>query len=105
MPDSMNPKLVESIFTFGIRVAEHIHGVRRSGEDAIPKTDAIFDAVREIASGDLTLLGTPEEIIAQMPKPPAWLKVDVLPDFQEWVRISRDQEKSVAVMVSKAMSK
>jgi hypothetical protein len=97
--------MIESIFTFGIRIAEHIHGVRRSGEDAIAKTDAIFAAVREIASGDLTLLGTPEEIIAEMPKPPAFLKVAIPPDFQEWVRLARENEKIVAEMVSKTLPK
>lgn len=51
---------LEGVFSFGVRVAEHVHGARQD-------SDAILDALEEIAAGELTIIGTPEETAAEVP--------------------------------------
>jgi hypothetical protein len=63
----MAPKL-KVAFTLGMMIAKHVHGVSRSGNQA--QTNAIFDALGRVASGEITLLDTPEETISGRPPPP-----------------------------------
>jgi hypothetical protein len=63
----MNPKLQVAFF-LGVMTAEHIHGIRRKGNQDL--VDEIFRIVEKVANGDLTLLSTPEEIVANLPAPP-----------------------------------
>ena len=56
-------------FTLGLLVAEHVHGLRRPGGDDTARRR--FEATLEaVARGDLTLLDTPEEMLAHQPVPP-----------------------------------
>ncbi len=83
----MDSEVIKAFFSLGLKVAEHVHGVRRDGDD--PKTDAIFETLKSIASGDLSLLDTPEEMIAKLPTPPLGLKPKFGPEFYEMMRISQ----------------
>lgn len=104
MAPQINPDLILQIFVFGVKVAEHIHGIRRTGEN-LDKTDEIFDTVRAIVSGDLTLLPTPEEAFAALPKPPEPFRLKMEAEFYEMMRNSRDNEKLVAEMVAETLPK
>jgi hypothetical protein len=55
-PSEYFPGLLEACFSMGLRIAEHVHGVRRKGDDG--KHNKMFEALHEIADGELTLLGT-----------------------------------------------
>lgn len=56
-------------FALGVIAAEYVHGVRRKGTD-LSTTNAIFQTLEDVASGELTLLNTPEERIGNLPRPP-----------------------------------
>lgn len=93
-----NENDVASCFSLGIKVAEYVHGVRRKGGDG--KHDEMFDVIKSVADGDLTLLGTPEELLASFPTPPEGIKLNVdHPVFREWVRNSRDAERKAAQLI------
>jgi hypothetical protein len=81
-------------FRLGIKVAEYVHGTSRKGDDK--KTDAIFSALRAVADGELTLLDTPEEIIASLPSPPKGVKLNIGPEFYERIRQGREEQMAVA---------
>jgi hypothetical protein len=63
----MTAKL-HTAFALGVRAAEHVHGVDRKRNQAA--TDAIFRILDKVASGELTLIDTPEETIGNLPEPP-----------------------------------
>lgn len=58
-------------FSLGLLTAEHVHGVTRKGNQVL--TDKVFDILEKVASGEITLLDTPEETMAGLPAPPSEL--------------------------------
>ena len=54
-------------FTLGLSLAEHVHGIRRGPGPSEDKSEAILATLRGIASGDLDLIGSPEEVAAAAP--------------------------------------
>ena len=99
--ENMDPDLVKSIFSFGLKVAEHVHGVRRGGNDNT--NEELFKVIRAVAAGELTLLGTPEETIASLPKPPPGVKLNIEPAFLDMMRVSRENERFTAKIVEASM--
>ena len=98
----MTEEHMKVCFTLGLRVAEHVHGIGRTGDDK--KHDAIFEALKEVAKGDLTLLNTPEEIIASLPTPPAGIKLNIDDAmFREMIRNGRESDKVAAQMLLKIL--
>jgi hypothetical protein len=98
----MNEEHLKVCFTLGIRIAEHVHGICRTGDDK--KHDEIFKVLKAVANGDLTLLSTPEEIKASLPTPPAGIKVkfdDAM--FREMIRNGRESDKIAAQMLLKIL--
>ena len=65
-------------FMFGIRVTEHVYDVKY--DLRLKVTERIFDTIRQIAEGDLTLVDTSEEKAAEFGDLPEWLS--------EWLRAS-----------------
>ena len=97
----MDPELVKAIFSFGLKVGEHVHGIKRAGDDK--SNDQICETVRAVADGNLTLLGTPEEMIASLPTPPPGIELNVKSAFFEMIRVSRENERIAAKMVASAL--
>lgn len=97
----MDAELAANTFVLGIMVAEHAHGIRRTGDDG--KTDAIYETLRLVANGDLTLLNTPEELIASLPTPPGGIELKIGPEFYELLRQSRENQKRTAQIVANAL--
>ncbi len=58
---------LQRAFTLGLNLAEHVHGIRRGTGPPEDKSEAILVALRGIASGDLDLIGSPEEVVAAAP--------------------------------------
>ncbi|MBC7816905.1 MAG: hypothetical protein IAG10_08470 [Planctomycetaceae bacterium] len=58
---------IQVAFALGVMAAEHIHGTNRKLNQV--RTDAIFRVLEQLATGELTLLDTPEETIADLPAP------------------------------------
>ena len=54
-------------FTLGLILAESVYGIRRGPGPSEDKSEAILATLRGIASGDLDLIGPPEEVIAAAP--------------------------------------
>lgn len=59
-------------FMFGIRVAEHVHGIKSRFED--DTADKILETVQLIAEGHLTLVDTPAEKTLELASLPESLK-------------------------------
>jgi hypothetical protein len=74
------PSKLHAAFVLGVMAAEYVHGIRRKGDQVL--TDAIFDTLRGVATGDMTLINTPEETNATLPGSPAEIaglsEVDVM---------------------------
>ncbi len=66
----MNQNL-QVAFTLGLMTAEHVHGVTRKGNQLL--TDKVFEILEQVATGEMTLLDTPEETMAGLPAPPSEL--------------------------------
>lgn len=58
---------VQRAFMLGIHVAEYVHGIRQSNNDARITSDKILATLRQIEAGELTLIDTPEETVAKAP--------------------------------------
>lgn len=54
-------------FALGVMAAEHVHGTSRKHNQVL--TNAILRVLQQLAIGELTLLDTPEETIADLPDP------------------------------------
>ena len=64
----MDAKSLQVCFLLGVSIAEHVHGAaRRSGDG---KTKAVFQTLKEIADGSLTLQDTAAELKASLPALP-----------------------------------
>ena len=99
-------------FALGVMVAEHVHGTNRKRNQVL--TDAIFKALQQLASGELTLLDTPEETIASLPAPPIELaarapqamrqfRTEMAARMPEMIRQAMRDQRDVAAELLKAM--
>ncbi len=99
-------------FALGVMVAEHIHGTNRKRDQVL--TDAIFKTLQQLASGELTLLDTPEETIAALPAPPLELaaqapqamrefRTEMVARMPEMIRQAMRDQREVAAELLKAM--
>ena len=99
-------------FALGVMIAEHIHGTNRKRNQVL--TDAIFKALQQLASGELTLLDTPEETIAALPAPPLELaaqapqamrefRTEMATRMPEMIRQAMRDQREVAAELLKAM--
>src|SRR3954454_4195384 len=92
---------LKAAFSLGIKIAEHVHGIERTGDD--DSNDAIFEALQTVADGDFTLLGTPEEEFKKLPTPPAPLRAKMEQEFYEVMRISRENQRNIAKLILEAI--
>ena len=99
-------------FALGVMVAEHVHGTNRKRNQVL--TDAILKALQQLASGELTLLDTPEETIAALPAPPLELaaqapqamrqfRMEMAARMPEMIRQAMRDQRDVAAELLKAM--
>ncbi len=99
-------------FALGVMIAEHIHSTNRKRNQVL--TDAIFKALQQLASGELTLLDTPEETIANLPAPPLELaaqapqamrtfRTEMAARMPEMIRQAMRDQREVAAELLKAM--
>ena len=99
-------------FALGVMIAEHIHGTNRKRNQVL--TDAIFKALQQLASGELTLLDTPEETIAGLPAPPLELaaqapqamrkfRTELAARMPEMIRQAMRDQREVATELLEAM--
>ena len=99
-------------FALGVMVSEHIHGTNRKRNQVL--TDAIFKTLQQLASGELTLLDTPEETIAGLPAPPLELvaqapqamrkfRAEMATRMPEMIRQAMRDQREVAAELLKAM--
>lgn len=100
-------------FALGVMAAEHIHGTNRKHNQVL--TDAIFRVLQQVASGELTLLDTPEETIADLPDPPPELaaqapeamhsfRMQMAAHMPEMIRHGMRDQREVAAELLKAMT-
>jgi len=95
----MDAERLRAGFILGIKIAEYIHGVKREIRDLTsdPKTDAMFQALKEVANGSLTLLGTEAEVrreLSQVSEKPGNALTKSL-------RIARENDKIIATEIMK----
>lgn len=99
-------------FALGVMVAEHIHGTKRKRNQVL--TDRIFKVLQQLASGELTLLDTPEETIASLPAPPLELaanapeamhqfRTEMAARMPEMIRQAMRDQREVAAELLTAM--
>ena len=99
-------------FALGVMIAEHVHGASRKRNQVL--TDAILKALQQLASGELTLLDTPEETIASLPAPPLELaaqasqamrkfRTEMAARMPEMIRRAMRDQREVAAELLKAM--
>lgn len=92
-------ELAKTCFILGIRVAENVHGIRRKPND--PTQDAIFDTLKAVASGEITVIDTPEEVAAKLPealRPPTGV-------MQAGLQKGRENQRIAAQMILSALPK
>ena len=100
-------------FALGVMAAEHIHGTSRKRNQVL--TDAIFRVLEQLASGELTLLDTPEETIADLPDLPPELaakapeamhnfRTQMAAQMPEMIRQAMRDQREVAAELLKAMT-
>lgn len=98
----MTEEYMTACFSLGVRVAEHVHGIRRTGNDK--SSDEMFETLKSVADGGLTLLNTPEEIKASLPTPPAGFKLTIdEATFREMIRNGRELDRTVAQILRKTL--
>lgn len=95
----MTEEHMATSFFLGIKVAEHVHKIRRTLEDKMH--DKIFETLQAIAEGELTLMNTPEEEIAGLPEPSPNIKDALEQHLREMIRIGRQNERIVAEILVK----
>ncbi len=94
----MEADVIKTLFSMGVKVACHVNGVRLTGD--VAHANAAFEVLKQVADGDLTLLPTYEEFVANLPKPPAGLKMTIDPTaVREQMRIARENERIAARMI------
>lgn len=104
---------VQVAFALGVMVAERIHGTTRKRNQVL--TDAILRVLQQLASGELTLLDTPEETIADLPAPPVELtakapeamhkfRMEMASRMPEMIRQAMREQREVAGELLKAMT-
>ena len=100
-------------FVLGVMAAEDIHGTNRKRNQAL--TDSIFRVLQQLASGELTLLDTPEETIANLPAPPPELvakapaamnkfRTQLAARMPEMIRQAMRDQREVAAELLKVMT-
>jgi hypothetical protein len=97
----MDPELVQTCFFLGVIVAEHVHRIRRMPKD--PTEDAIFDTLKAVADGSLTLIDTPEEAVAELPEPPPQFAPHLVPLFRAMMRNGRENQRIAAQAILAAL--
>lgn len=97
----MDPELLKTCFILGVMVAEHVHGIRRMPKDIT--TDALFDVLKEIAAGNMTLIDTPEEAVSKLPEPPAEFVPHLVPLFRGLLRNGRENQRIAAQQILAAL--
>jgi hypothetical protein len=99
-PVDDHPNQLERAFGLGMRLAEHVHGIRRGPDPSQDKTEAILTTLEEIASGDFALIDTPEVTAAELPPgmPESFRKR--LPGM---LNESRRQEREMAALILRSM--
>ena len=85
----------------GIKVAEYIHGYRRKPHD--PTEDKLFETLKEVADGTLTLMDTPEEELAKLPPPSPQIAKIVEQQIRDGLRIGRENQRIAAQKIVQAM--
>ena len=88
---------LEAAFRFGFSLAEYLFGIKRNFRDDV--SDRILDTLEKIASGELTLIDTPEEKIAELPGLPESLKKSI----PGHLRNARAWHQEVATKLLKGM--
>jgi hypothetical protein len=100
-------------FALGVMTAEYVHGTNRKHNQVL--TDAILQVLQQLAIGELTLLDTPEETIANLPKPPRELaakapeamirfRTQLATRMPEMIRQAMRDQREVAAELLKAMT-
>ncbi len=87
-------KLIMQGFMFGIRVTEHVYDVKY--DLRLKVTERIFDTIRQIAEGDLTLVDTPEEKAAEFGDLPEWLSEWLRANMPTILKAAREKERKTA---------
>ena len=99
-------------FAVGVMAAEHVHGTNRKRNQVL--TDAILRVLRQLAIGELTLLDTPEETIADLAAPPPELtakapaamrsfRTQMMAEMPEMIRQGMRDQREVAAELLMAM--
>lgn len=99
-------------FVLGFKTAQQVHGVSQPGKQTL--TDAVFRILEQVASGQFTLIHTPEEIIADLPDPPPdlaaespetvkKLQEDLAARMPEMIRQAMRDQREVAAELLKVM--
>jgi hypothetical protein len=82
------PKLDEmAFFELGCQVTRHLHGIRERAE-----LMALLTVVKDIAEGKLTLVDTPEEVVAQLDE----AQKELAKRVPEVLRTMRAEERAAA---------
>ena len=100
-------------FALGVMAAEHVHGTNRKHNQVL--TDAILKVLQQLAIGELTLLDTPEETIADLPDPPPELaakapaamnrfRAQMAARMPEMIRQAMRDQREVAAELLKVMT-
>jgi hypothetical protein len=85
---SDEPHLDEmAFFEFGCQVTRYLHGIRERAE-----LMTLLTTLRDIAAGTLTLVDSPEEVVAQLPEEQKALAARV----PEVLRVMRAEERAAA---------
>lgn len=75
----METKL-SAAFSLGAHIALQVHGIER--KQHAEKTEEVFARLQDVATGEVTILDSPKELLSAFPTPPA----DLLEKHPEYFR-------------------